>query len=190
VGRKRTRTAADIRAYQEQYYQDHKAAIAARKARKYAEVPAYKAAIEAARAARAARVARARAFLRDQGMGWGAAGAIPDALELVLRSGRAVTAYPLRVVARAVGRSEHTLLYWYRRGLLPPTPYTGPRGARVYTAGQVQVLRAALERRPLIRKGDPWLHRTVLAGWQLAATAESMGEPIPPDALAAIIDAP
>ena len=85
-------------------------------------------------------------------------------------SGQTRRCWTLAHLASKIGRSPATLKSWIRKGLLPETPLrtsteSGRCKARLYTDGQIQVIKAALQKRGRLRTGDMGFRKEVEEGW-------------------------
>ena len=75
------------------------------------------------------------------------------------------------VMAKAVGRSPITLEQMERRGALPPTPLRLPPNRRVFSAEQIEAVKAAFDKRGGDLRSDPnkgALKTEILAAWKAA----------------------
>jgi hypothetical protein len=77
--------------------------------------------------------------------------------------------FRIGILASAVGRSTITLEQMERRGAIPPTPLKLPPNRRVFTADQIEVVRAAFERRGGDLRGSQdkeALFDEIMQGWK------------------------
>tara|TARA_B100001094_G_scaffold298274_1_gene322019 strand:+ start:781 stop:1248 length:468 start_codon:yes stop_codon:yes gene_type:complete len=89
---------------------------------------------------------------------------------LVEEGGSLRRCWTLAHLANKVERSPATLRSWIRKGLLPETPLrTSTKDvrckARLYTDGQIQVIKTALQKRGRLKTGDMSFRKEVEEGW-------------------------
>ena len=64
----------------------------------------------------------------------------------VKRAGADTLAYGIEILCRAIRRSRWTVYSWERKGWLPRTDLESGRGDKLYTAGMILAVRAAVEK--------------------------------------------
>lgn len=129
--------------YWDDWYEAHKADLAAKRAKLWREDPAYRERENARRRKqRAAKAAEREPRVRAE----------PWLEASVCVSGQEQRAYTLGYVAQRLGCSEALLRLWRWRGQLPESPYRQGR-VHLYTEPMVEAIVAARDRRAKVRAG-------------------------------------
>jgi hypothetical protein len=136
------RRTPDRTEYQRQYYLSRREELAEAKRRRYQEDPAYRLAVQQATVASKERARRNRGL------------SIHDIQRLasditqgamVMGPQGPVRVYMLKAMAQALGMSYLGMLWWRKKGILPPSPYRLNEGIEMYSQAQIAVVSAARE---------------------------------------------
>lgn len=155
--------------YWDGWYDEHKAEIAAKRARLWREDPEYRKRENARR--RKQRRAKAKAAGKRPRVA-------PWAESTVQVAGREERAYTLGYVAQRLGCSEALLRLWRWRGQLPESPFRVGR-VHLYTEAMVGAIVEARDRRAKVRAGKwsvgsaPGMGEEIAAAWAAALKKES-----------------
>jgi len=133
--------------YFQEWYDDNRDDLNARRREKYATDPAYRAKVQKwNRAARARRRREAdkedrearRAVKLRQSERW-------KTVEVEV-DGVMVKMFTIGALAKAIGKGISTIRVWERSGVLPETPYRSKKGDRLYSLEMVESIQAALKK--------------------------------------------
>jgi hypothetical protein len=119
----------------------------ARRRRRYAEDPVYRAKVRGWNGVgrqRAQEAAQGAVKLRASGGSW-------KTVEIEI-DGVLTRAFTVGALAQAIGRGVSTVRMWERNGVLQETPYRSPKGDRLYTLEMVEAVRNALRRAGKLKK--------------------------------------
>jgi hypothetical protein len=154
--------AARRKRYWEQWWEEHRDEVAAKRARLWREDPAYRDRENARRRKQRRAKAQERAP-RPRGEPW---------LRIEVQvEGAVLVTYTLGYVAHRLGCSEALLRLWRLRGQLPASPFRQGR-VHLYTEAMVDAIEATRDRRARVRAGkwsvgvSPGMGEEIAAAWR------------------------
>jgi len=146
--------------YFEDWYNENRLSILARRRERYASDPDY---AEKCREASS----RYRETLKGRRQSHPPAKRPRKPTQISL-NGQLCEGWSVGHLAEKINRSIPTVNHWSKMGLLPETPLRGNGDARLYTAPMMRVVKSAVLRRGEVRRTDATFYEEVAEGWRRA----------------------